>query len=218
MKINEVVTEAAFPKVPNKVNQRTPASHKPAKFDIAKSDLRYPLYNKSIQHYTAGSKLINSTLHQLYRAKGHPKIGEFEKAQIQMLDDAMYNHPLKKDMTLYHGTIQSPSVIWEQSKTSKNKPVRLHMPAYTSTSTDIDQAQDFAKMYKGYKNILVIHAPAGTPGISLRAFSKYPVENEVLLARDIELEVQPNPKVNELDYIVQWQCTVVGYKPKEYFE
>lgn len=204
------------------------------KLDIKPDDPRYNLYTKVINQYTgADSRTIANTLHNMYRNRKF-KPDQFTKEQIQMLDDVMYNHPLKTNLTVYHGLRETPLRIWFNYKVPLNKSVIVHMPAFTSTSTDTRKAQSFARadydMYArleilgnqklkvlGSKyNVLKIPVPAGTPGLSVKNHSNFKHEDEILLGRGVNLQINPNPKIKGV--IAYWDCKVLSVSPVEHFE
>lgn len=201
-------------------------AHNVNKLDIKPDDPRYNLYTKVINQYTgADSRTIANTLHKMYRNRKF-KPDQFTKEQIQMLDDIMYNHPLKTNLTVYHGLKETPLRIWFNYKVPLNKSVIVHMPAFTSTSTNFRKALSFASMdllenilqYHGPKyNVLKIQVPAGTPGLSVKKYSNYKHEDEILLGRGVNLQINPNPKIKG-DMLLIWDCKVLSVSPVEHFE
>lgn len=210
-------------------------AHAINKLDIDPSDLRYDLYKKSIRDYTSTltSLDIATLLHTMYRNNNF-KAPQYQKKQIQMLDDIMYNHPLKTNLTLYHGLKENPLRVWIKYKVPFNKSVIVHMPAFTSTSTDIKKAIGFSKYdnflygkaakdeyskinkYNDKRSVLKMSVPAGTPGLSIKKYSIYPNEDEILLGRGINLQISPNPKISG-NYPLIWNCKVLNATPKEHF-
>jgi hypothetical protein len=155
--------------------------HELNKLDIKPDDLRYPLYVPAIQKYSNSSRALSNFLHRLYR---NPKIlnrrSEKTKEFVQMLDDIMFNHRIKQNITLYHGLNETPSRIWVKYNVPLNKPVTVHFPGFISTSyaksiAHIFTSNDFFKQpnkkYIGRRNVLIIEVPAGTPGVSIKQFS-----------------------------------------------
>jgi len=186
------------------------------KLDINPSDLRYDLYKKSISNYTSTSLDIAKILHKMYRNNNF-KAPQYQQKEIQMLDDIMYNHPLKTNLRLYHGLKENPFRVWIKYKMPFHKSVIVHMPAFTSTSTDIKKAIGFSNYdYNDMRSVLKMNVPAGTPGLSVRKYSQYPGENEILLGRGINLQISPNPK-NYDNYTLIWNCKVLSATPKEHF-
>lgn len=212
-------------------------AHVDNKLDIAPSDPRYTMYKKSLSGYTgSGSSVINDALHKMYRGQNF-KATALLKQEIQMLDDIMLNHPLKSTLTVYHGLKESPFRIWLNYDVPLNKSVIVHLPAFTSTSTDLLRARgftspDYALLYAAVGevgttrsklknqlnkfNILKMKIAAGTPGLSVKEHSNFPDENEILLSRGINLRINPGP-VKSGNFLL-WDCEVLSVSPVEHFE
>lgn len=198
--------------------------HKINALDVEPSDPRHPLYKSAIQDYTGSySKGIANALHKMYRGKKF-KVSDLTKEQIQMLDDIMYNHPLKQNMTVYHGLKENPWRIWKKYNVPTDKSVIVHLPAFTSTSTKISASENFAyhdtvrmndKDYS-FSSILKISVPAGTPGISVKKYSQFPNEDEILLSRGVNLQIMPNPFPR--GYYRVWICKILSVTPTEHFD
>jgi hypothetical protein len=215
------------------------AAYKLNKLNIKKDDPRYDLYKPTIEKYTDYASDISNLLHNIYHNK---KFGGYElnsflynRDEALMLDDIMYNHYIKRDITVYHGLQESPLRIWLKYKVPFDQPVTVHFPSYISTSTDLYVAGEFTRtdsdlrksllnkpVYKNLlnlvrkDNVLVLKVPAGTPGLSVREFSKLPEEDEILLARGLNITIQPNPTIkNSFAY---WNAEVVGHTPREIAE
>jgi len=195
--------------------------HELNKLDIDPDDLRYPLYVPAIEKYSGTSADLSNYLHQLYR---NPKTSSKKNKELaQMLDDLMFNHPIKQNVTLYYGLSESPSRIWVKYKVPFDQPVTVHFPGFISSSTSIYTAESFSR-YDYYlkgnllqhiskRNVLIIKVPAGTPGVSVKQFSMYEEENEILLARGLDIKIYPNPKMRG-DFLY-WRSEVVGHNPQE---
>jgi hypothetical protein len=199
--------------------------HKLNKLDIKPDDLRYPLYVPAIEKYSDSntSRKLSNYLHQLYR---NPKTSSKKNKELtQMLDDIMFNHPIKQNVTLYHGSRESPIRIWVKYNVPANKSVTVHFPGFISSSTNKNIAKKFGRSdffkqtdnkYIGKRNVLIIEVPAGTPGLSVKQFSKFEAENEILLARGLDIKIYPYPKI-EGDF-VYWRAKVAGHTPQEIVE
>lgn len=121
---------------------------------------------KSLKHYSdLGSGIINNTLHHHYRNQGHD---EDQYGHIQRLDNVLKQYQLKKNIKVYSGIPESPGRIWEKYHADVTKPVRVHLPAYTSTTTDFMIASiSFAKIdYTIYNN----HKPRNIPKGNLKLY------------------------------------------------
>ena len=217
--------------------------HKKIGLDIEPSDPRFPLYKRAILKHSEASRGVSNILHQLHRAENPKKIlrrmSSGTEYQIRMLDDIMWNHPLKRQLTVYHGAKESPLRIWITKRVPLDQPIRVHLPAYTSTSTDLRQARNFSEFgdkklkvlmrqyapallhtkyakYTEYYNFLKIALLPGMPALSIKQHSSHPTENEVLLGRGVEIEIQPNPVIDDYSTII-WDCKVVYVNPREYW-
>jgi hypothetical protein len=208
MRINEFITEKSI--------------HKRAGLNVEPTDPRHPLYVNSIERYTGvASGRIADALHRMYRGKKF-KLNQMIKTDIQMLDDIMYNHPIPSNIVVYHGVKESPLRLWEQHKVPLNKSIFILLPAFTSTSTSRNMAySNFALtdlfVFQGKKFIqrayLKINVPAGTPGLSVKKYSEYKREDEVLLGRGCVLQVG----ANLLSYPrpAEFPCKVIDVRPQE---
>lgn len=111
---------------------------------------------KAIEHlqdYSEGSGLLNGYLHRHYRKKtGKPN--QKYQAQSKSLDTVFKNAKLTRNIKVYTGIPESPGRIWKKYHADVTKPVRVHLPAYTSTTTAFNIAYiSFAKAdYTDYNN------------------------------------------------------------------
>ena len=64
--------------------------------------------------------------------------------------------------------------------------------------------------------VLFIDVPAGTPGLSIKTISIFPEEDEILLARGLDIKIYPNPRSD--DIFLYWNAEVVGHTPREIAE
>jgi hypothetical protein len=202
------------------------AAYKLNKLNIKKDDPRYPLYTDVIRKYSRSSKYLSNLLHKLYRDPSI-KLNNISKQDAQMLDDIMFNHSLNQNMTLYYGVKESPSRIWVKYNVSMDQPVTVHFPGFISTSIhDViaighsrkDSSTLAHEKYVGKLNVLVIEVPAGTPGLNIENISRYPEEDEILLARGLDIKIYPNPKLDSFNKALLWSAEVVGHTPQEITE
>jgi len=195
--------------------------------------------NGSIKDYTYESAPINSALHQ------HHNTGE---ADSDMLDKArrltsvLANHSLKSDTTLFTGLRRNPTDVFKNNG-STNSPVKVTLPAFTSTSNHITQACHFAKSgshatehtlrtpevstegHSETHHVLMLHTPAGTEGGSVRDHATFRNEHEVLLNRGLHVEIHPHPttfihpkqfgNVSSNKHFTVWHARVLGNKRKD---
>lgn len=221
--------------------------HSKIGLDIKPDDPRYDLYRMAIAKYSNTSRSLSKALHALHRADNPKKVlSAWPKPrttatvnQIRMLDDIMWNHPLKHQLTVYHGLKESPLRVWLTNGVPLDQSIRVHLPAYTSTSTQLQSARDFCHYDTDLKSLMAKRAPAllstryakhirylnilriellpGMPALSIKSISTHPEENEVLLGRGVELEIQPNPQQIKLLSTMLWDCKVVYVNPREYW-
>ena len=216
------------------------------KIDIKPDDPRYQMYRDTIEKYTSDSGNISDLLHKMYKGSTVPNANNLNIEEIKMLDDIMYHHPIKRSIIVYHGTKYSPFRLWFKDRVPLNQPVLEHFPAYISTSTDFYTASRFARedeivipsditnYIRGNKkdfidneisdnsittpNILKIRVPRGTPGLSVESISDHPGENEILLGRGLEIQINPYPTyIKEIGLV--WDCKVKYINPTpEFFQ
>jgi len=178
--------------------------------DRASSD---PLYYQSID-----SRFVNNMLHQHYRGKTEIDPKSPAAKRIKTLDKILKRFNLSKPAKVYTGIPVSVEHAYKKYKADRSKPIRLHLPAYTSTSTRFQQAHRFGAA--GGNNLLMIELPIGTPAVSLKKISRYAQENEVLLPRGMDIEVQPTPNVIEKngEKIYVWKAVALGHSPIQIFQ
>jgi hypothetical protein len=193
--------------------------HELNKLDVEPDDLRHNLYKPALRRYSWDSKQISNLLHRMYKKQPFdPANLNYFKDDILMLDDIMFNHLIKQNITLYHGLKENPIRVWKKYNVPANKSVRVHFPGFISTTDDFDVTRYFAEPDLDQRNILEIDVPAGTPGLSIKNLSTMPKENEILLSRGLDIEIQPNPTQVRtfLGSIVHvWNAKVVGVNPSE---
>jgi 8-oxo-dGTP pyrophosphatase MutT (NUDIX family) len=226
-----------------------------SKFDIHdvlnRRRLRLTARNsEALRDYSEESTPLNSYLHKHYR-KEKQIVDRNNTAQkfAKTLDTAFKHATLTKNLKVYTGIPESPGRIWEKYRADPTKPVRVHLPAYTSTTTDFRIAYvSFSKLdytvYKDHKprnvlkgnlnlysmgvvkqgvkevfdgyQMLYIIVPAGYQAISMVDLSNYgDEEEEILLPRGLDIEIEPNPYVKTTPNIpvVVWFAKVVGHNP-----
>jgi len=184
------------------------------KLDVEPDDLRHDLYRPALERYSYSSREISNLLHRMYKKQPFdPANLNYFKDDILMLDDIMFNHPIKQNITVYHGLIENPMRIWRKYNVPKNKSVTVHFPGFISTSTRIEVPSYFTGLDLGEHSILIIDVPAGTPGLSIKDISAMPGEDEILLSRGLDIRIYPNPKLE--GHTLYWLAKVVGVNPSE---
>jgi hypothetical protein len=192
------------------------------------SDLAY------IGDYTSGdSYSLNDYLHRHYRKQAQKDDEKIYKKQVQSLDRALTLQQLKEPLTVYTAVPESPANAWAVYGADVRRPIRLHLPAYTSTTTSLKVAIQFAEenlptdsvdhrkhpprnskkaAEDGANQIIMLTIPAGTPAASIKNVSDIPEENEVLLPRGMNIEVNPRPTMlKNGDYV--WHAQVIDHNP-----
>jgi len=178
----------------------------------------------SVRGYTLSSREVNDTLHKHYRGK--KKINRnkgYVGGHIEKLDAILAKFKLSKPGTVYSGIPESIEQAYEKYQADRSKPIRLHLPAYTSTSTSLSVAIRFAKVsgttYLG-KHILMIELPIGTPAVSIKALSFHKSESEVLLPRGMNIEVHPTPSIipKKGGNVYIWKAKALGTSPIQIFK
>lgn len=177
-----------------------------------------------ISDYTKFSAETNSALHEHYDTPKNDWIAS-EKDHIKKLDDTLDANKTEKDMHVYTGLRDSPSRHFKDH----TKTTEVHLPAYTSTSTDAPTAADFSRFsrHKNDKNhgieteenthVLKLHVPAGTHGASVRDISNHRRENEILLHRGLNIKIHPKPELHRgsRGNIYLWNAEVTGHNPQK---
>ena len=192
-----------------------------------------PNYKLLYKYTGSGSNVWNNILHRHYRQQRH---GKSQFGKISQIDQYLQKFPLKQNLKVYTGIPESPSRVWEKYQADVNKPVRVHLPAYTSTTTSYTTAYvNFARedrispkdhparnvnsvsfpVYKGM-HILHITVPKGYPALSLIDVSQYgDEEEEILLPRGLDVEIDPRPYIKPTPGQpgIIWFAKVVGHNP-----
>jgi len=179
--------------------------------------------------YSGESRGINHFLHQHYRNNLPKKQTWNSSKNIGALDRLIGNHRLKSQLVVYSGVKESPADAWLKYKADVTKPIRLHLPAYTSTTTNIERAYEFSdhdtvsRQRHQPRNkdapaddfgvqVLMITIPPGNPAASLKKISEWPHENEIILPRGLDIEIDPRPTILKNKAHI-WHTQVVGHNP-----
>jgi hypothetical protein len=186
--------------------------HKDVAIDDPNDPELTPLY-----YHSMGSRTVNNILHQHYRGETEIDPKSHAAKHIKKMDKVLKRFSLSKPAKVYTGIPVSVEHAYEKYKADRSKPIRLHLPAYTSASTKFLQAISFS-VGRG-NNVLMIELPIGTPAVSLKKISSHDYEKEVLLPRGIDIEVQPTPEIVEKygGKIYVWKAKALGHSPIEIF-
>lgn len=193
------------------------------------------IVHRGIRDYTAESTGLNSTLHKIKAGTFKPEqSGNYEQRKniIEEMDATFAdkkNH-VGINHDVFTGLHKSPQKIFDEDRA--NNPnhdpsyIHTHSPAFTSTSTNLRKAKNFAvhdilDPDGAYGHILHIRVPKDHPSISTKESSWYPLEDEVLLHRGTRLKIHANPekwfphgKENHVQYKI-WHADVVGHHMDE---
>ena len=179
--------------------------------------------NDALYKYSVRSQRYNGALHEKI-------IPDHIKQDIKSIDKSLDSASIDHDTHVYTGMRHSPAGYFTGSGTAK-----VHLPAYTSTSTDYGVACVFAKLHahsaeqiakhtpinsdcKHYdpaastRHVLKLHLPKGTKAGSVMHFSKYDDEHEILLHRGHNIEIHPHPTVDQHNVNV-WHARVISHTP-----
>jgi len=225
------------------------AIHKAEKSDVFKPKNRITDPSaKAVSSYVRGSKPFNDFLHKHYTGtvqqpgdtdnqnKGYNNNQELAGTQglidtIHLIDDLLKINKLKNDYVLYTGLKTSPAILWDDMNVPTDKPIKIHLPAYTSTSTNFSSSRhhaeknhvDYTKhtprnidspktIKAAYPQILRINAPAGTSGTTTRyASGLQSDENEIVLPRGLNIEIDPHPTVFKGSTV--WHAKILNHAP-----
>ena len=176
--------------------------------------------------YTKNSHTINGALHENKFNDDDDDV----KRIIKEIDLILNSASLHEDTHVYTGLKRTPARYFTGSGTAK-----VHLTAYTSTSTGYDKASMFTRPEKkitqysakhsplnsdaefkrtkyGTLHMLKIQLPKGTKAGSVKKISVYSSENEILLHRGYNIEIYPHPTINH-DGIHVWHARVISHTP-----
>lgn len=179
--------------------------------------------NDHIQNYTSKSTDIN---HALHTKTPDPDI----KKQIKGVDKVLDAARIHEDTHVYTGLKDSPVKYFKGSGSAK-----VHLPAYTSTTTHYATAtffttgKELTKQEKERhtpinsdytkttnltvpKHVLKIHLPKGTNAGSVKHFSTHQEENEILLHRGHNIEIHPHPTIDKHGTHI-WHARIISHTP-----
>ena len=181
--------------------------------------------NDSVSKYTRKSYFVNSMLHHHYNDKIHDRDHVDHAKEIEQ---SLNKNVSKEHFHVYTGLPHSP--FKNVSTVAGNHMV--HMPAFTSTTTNFRKALIFsqrddttkhdAAVHSGRvepmaSHVLKIHVHPGTSIASVRHIAHYSKENEMLLNRGYDMRIDPVPtKVHhESDMpLYVWNAYPVARRPR----
>ena len=145
-----------------------------------------------------GSRSVNQHLIEAHKNKTPiQKVFTFRKSpqheaeftlNLDHLDDALKQNTLEEPLTTYSGVGFNPSHIMKNNL--------LHLPSYTSSSTNKVVATAFAQPQGNDRHIIQIEHPKGSTGFYIgnyRAFNLF----EHVMPRGVTLKINPQPDIYE---------------------
>lgn len=176
-----------------------------------------------LRHYSDYSTMMNTALHDHHANKqiektafNDPERHQRSLSFAQETDKILSKHKINSDHTVFTGVPQKHAEKFKNQK----EPLKVHHPAFISTSTDFEQAAKFTGNTKKQEqefHVLKIHVPKGTHGGSMSGNTYYPKEKEVVLHRGHDLEIHHEPTIiNHPKHgkIHVWNAKIVGHNPK----
>lgn len=176
-----------------------------------------------LRHYSDYSTMMNNALHDHHTNKqiektvfNDPERHQRSLSFAQETEKVLQKHKIKSDHTVFTGVPQKHA---EKFK-NRNEPLKVHHPAFISTSTEFEQAAKFTggtKKEPEEFHVLKLHVPKGTHGGSMSGNTYHTKEKEVLLHRGHDLEIHHKPTI--IDHpkhgkIHVWDAKIVGHNPK----
>jgi len=149
----------------------------------------------AITRYTGSSFPMNNFLHKQAHGEIKPDVVHPEAKQM---DDVVNRHNTHKKMAVYSGLAHSPE--------GKD---HLRHPAFLSTSTDQDEANDFAHPDKESKlehpdakgrspgHMLKLEVPKDHPAAYIAHHSNHTHEREMILGRNTEMKKTKEPEYDK---------------------
>lgn len=185
-----------------------------------------PTKSDHVFEYTKHSYHLNDILFY----KDQPS--EADDQMIKKLQEAL-RIPAKYKFNVFSGLKWSPSDIWERECVDPTSNLRIHLPAFTSTSTEFSIAvgfcrslpkpdPEFFKFDRKSKNIydknddalhvLEFTVTPGTEIGSVMHISKFRNEYEMILNSGTDIEISPNPKLlsaEDGNLVVLWSAVCI---------
>lgn len=180
---------------------------------------------EAVSDYTDNSTPLNGMLHDHDKGRDiSRKEHDASKNTATHLDSALDKHKTTADMHVFTGIKFSPAKHFKKVAGKIPTTQKLHMPAYTSTSTKLGVASGFSDLTSHpnderhgvnseddeKKHVLKIHVPAGSHAMSVRSHSFVEGENEILLHRGHTIEVHHEPTRYDHNTFI-WHAKVVDH-------
>lgn len=143
----------------------------------------------SIRRYT--DLVFDSTNEKLRKGIDPQRIGGIEKRIIYDMDKAIANFELKQDIQVHRGTSVREFGVKNFDELKAKIGKEHELKGYSSTSTDLKEARDFASEQAYDPVVMHIDVPKGKGrGAFLGDVSKYPKEKEFTLKRGAKIRIK----------------------------
>ncbi len=157
-------------------------------------------HKKAIAHYTgAASKHINNALLGKPHDKDELDVDGHDAKhiakQVPILKSALKAHTTPHDMVVHTGMTRSSTKAIKEASQKSKKDIKIHLPAFTSTSIDKTVARGFAKPDDTHtqKHIVSIHVPKGSHGGYVEHHTGAPEEKEFVLHPGAKVHISHEP-------------------------
>lgn len=185
-----------------------------------------------LRNYSEHSYKINDQLVEHHVDGVEP----VDKTHIEKLDN-LINIPAKYDITVYSGIKWNPEDYWDKLNVSVDHANTMHLPAFTSTSSDIKVAFKFSRFLNGvsaqrkiqfsskkiqreyeqdkdvdFLHVLEIQIPAGIKLGSLVSQSAHKEEKEIVIQRGVSIIIHPNVQlIPDIDgnLVFVWNAEII---------
>lgn len=163
-----------------------------------------------LHNYTKDSKDINQHLHRQHIGFNMGGFAEMEaKKKVAALDKAFENvKESPEDYHTYSGIRfnpedlikhqkKSPGRVGAELKSEEDDHIKVHFPAYTSTSLSPHRAQSFSRKDEdGYHHIIKFRIPKGSKHAAhISGISNFNTEQESLLNRSRNAKIHKEPEI-----------------------
>lgn len=185
-----------------------------------------------LRNYSEHSYKINDQLFDHYVHGIEPS----DKDHIESLDE-LIDVPAKYNFTVYSGIKWNPEDYWGKLSVAVDHEITMHLPAFTSTSSDINIAFKFSRFLNGiseqrkiqfssksiqrayfldeytdYLHVLKIQIPAGIKLGSLLSQSKHKNEKEIVVKRGVSIIIHPEVELirdEDGNFVFVWDAEIV---------
>ena len=198
-----------------------PSEHKKKFEEIDKEDSTLQSHhNYSTQQHDAIIRYSGPSYIKINRElyNGSP-ISKENKGTHKLLREAISQNKTPMDLTVHTGVKKSP----EHHENPDSDHIKVHLPAFTSTSLDFHTAKGFSKGDEDskhkrgtepYKHVVSIKVPKGSHAAYLQGKSMMN-EHELLLHPGAKIHIHKTPNIDHERRTVQWKAHLVHDGIKE---